>query len=156
MWPAYSDALSRKDYSWLLYFFKKSLKLSLWLIFSFSFILYFISPFAIEKWTRGKIILSSNLLTGMFFWCILSSIGGSFSTLLNGLHKLRFQIGTAIFGSILNISLSILLVKKIGISGPIWGSVITLLFMYSTTWYYIVGILKEFQKERVECNEDSL
>jgi hypothetical protein len=44
--------------------------------------------------------------------------------LLNGLHILRFQIATAIVMATLNVTLSILLASRIGVSGVILGTVI--------------------------------
>jgi O-antigen/teichoic acid export membrane protein len=142
MWPAYSDAFAKNDKSWIVHYFWRSLKLSLFANTILSLLLYFTGAYIINIWTKGVVRPGSELLMGMVFWGILNAFGGNIATLLNGLHIVRYQVVLAIIAAIFNIILSIQLVKYIGISGPIWGSVIVLFVQYLISIKFIMNLFK--------------
>jgi predicted membrane protein len=57
--------------------------------------------------------------------------------LLNGANVIGFQAACAMLMAIANVTISILLVQRIGVSGAIWGSVIAQIFfvLIPDTWY---------------------
>ena len=148
MWPAYSDALARNDKLWIADFFWRSLKLSLLANTILSLFLFFAGTWIINIWTNGVVRPSYELLVGMVFWGILNAFGGNLATLLNGLHIIRFQIKLSVLAAVSNIILSILLVKSIGISGPIWGSVIILTIAYSISMIFVVHLFRGWNIEK--------
>jgi len=138
MWPAYAEAYSRGDNNWIYSAFRKSFSYSVAIILPLSFILLLTGKWIIEKWAGSSVIPSWNLLVGLFFWSILNVFGANFATILNGLGVIKFQVITSALMSIVNIILSLWLVQLVGVSGPIWGSVLSLTFIvYLPTIMYL-------------------
>ncbi|HUX53524.1 MAG TPA: hypothetical protein VMV56_03845 [Williamwhitmania sp.] len=147
-WPAYTDAFARNDKLWIAEFFWKSLRLSLLANTVLSSVLFISGIWIINIWTNGVVRPSYGLLLGMVLWGILNAFGGNLTALLNGLHIIRFQIVLSVLAAISNVILSILLVKSIGISGPIWGSVIVLLITYSVSMVFVINLFKSWHIEK--------
>jgi Na+-driven multidrug efflux pump len=57
--------------------------------------------------------------------------------LLNGANIIGFQATTSILMAVANVTISILLVQHIGVSGAVWGSVIAQFFciLIPDLWY---------------------
>lgn len=147
MWPAYSDAFARNDKKWIVRFFWKSFRISLFVSISVAFVLFLFSGWFIPFWTKGAIVPGTKLVWGMMCWGVLTSLGGSLGTLLNGLGLLKFQNITMSIAAVCNISLSIFLVRKIGVSGPVWGSNIVLIFTYTALSVFIFRLLRNYEKD---------
>jgi O-antigen/teichoic acid export membrane protein len=146
MWPAFSDALASKDYSWIRRSFWKSLKWSLLLAVVVSAILAALAEWIVSVWTKGVIVPGFDLIVAMALWAILTAFGGNISTLLNGLGRMRFQVWMTLLFSFINVSISVVLVQYVGIAGPLWGSIFTLCVYYTISLIYIRKI---FKKEEV-------
>jgi len=137
MWPAYADASARNDKPWIEKIFWRSLRVSIAFNSLISLLLLLAGNWLIHIWTKGIVQPDIDLLVGMALWGILNAIGGNIAVLLNGLHVVRFQVLIALGALIMNAGLSLWLVQKIGVSGPIWGSVATLLGSYVIIIIYI-------------------
>lgn len=138
LWPAYAEANSRGDICWIHETFLKSLKYSSAIVIPASLLMLFFGNLVIEKWVGQTIQVPFNLMLSLFFWTILTIIGGNFSSLLNGLNIIKFQVLTSVAMAIANVVLSVILVQRIGVSGVVWGSVISLfLFVYVPTSVFI-------------------
>ena len=131
LWPAYTEALSRKDYCWIIKIFKKSVYISF--IFSLiigSFIVMF-SPIIISSWfNKEYVIIENSLLLAMLFTSILNSIAQCIGILVNGLGKIRLQAFIAPISAIINLFLSVFLGNLMGVSGVAWATGICL-FLFS-------------------------
>jgi len=124
LWPAYGEAIARRDVTWVRKMFKQSLFLSLGLSLLPSLFLIILGGRIIELWVGPAIRPDKGLLIGLGFWVILSSLSGPISMLLNGTNVIGFQIICATLMAAGNLSFSIFLIQRIGISGPVYGSVI--------------------------------
>jgi O-antigen/teichoic acid export membrane protein len=103
----------------------------------------FFGNFVIEKWVGQAIQVPFSLWLSLFFLSILTIFGGNFSSLLNGLNIIKFQVITSLAMAVSNIIISVILVQKIGVSGVVWGSVISLiLFVYFPTSIFIWKFFK--------------
>jgi O-antigen/teichoic acid export membrane protein len=71
---------------------------------------------------------------------------GACSSLLNGLDSVRFQSFIFILGAVINFMLSIYLTQKIGISGPIWGSAISLFLVSPILVFYCFKKIKDLEE----------
>jgi O-antigen/teichoic acid export membrane protein len=147
LWPAYSDALAKRDKDWIIKTFWKSLSISLKISFMCGIVMYFFSDWSIGIWTSNKVRPERMLVLGVFIFNLLTALGGSMTALLNGLHELKFQIFTSLASASLNLALSIFLVKKIGLSGPIWGSVIASCVFNLFTLFFIRSKLNGLKNE---------
>jgi O-antigen/teichoic acid export membrane protein len=154
LWPAYSEALSRKDINWIINTFKRSLKVSIiWSLLS-GMILFYASPKILLLWLGKDAIIDNHLFLAMLLSSILLSIAQPIATLLNALNLVNSQI---IFGSmagITNIILSFILGKQIGMSGVTWATVICL-FTFSIVLISI-ELNQTIRKIKNNCDESSI
>ncbi|MCF6177767.1 MAG: oligosaccharide flippase family protein [Geopsychrobacter sp.] len=142
LWPAYAEASSRGDKNWVRDMFTKSLRLSLWINLPLTLLLVGAGPWIISKWAGDIVAPSFALIAGLGLWSVLNVLGGNFSALLNGLHIVRFQVITASLMAVANIGISIYLVKTIGVSGAVYGSVVSLIiFSYIPASFFIKKLL---------------
>jgi O-antigen/teichoic acid export membrane protein len=124
LWPAYGEAFARGDVPWLRRTLRRSLLLVLAVTLPLSAFLAILADPILQVWIGGAVSPPQLLVVGVAVWTVLSGIGTSLAMLLNGLHVLRFQIGTAVVMAVLNVALSVFLASRIGVAGVILGPVI--------------------------------
>jgi O-antigen/teichoic acid export membrane protein len=138
LWPAYAEAKSRGDREWIYKSFMRSLKLSAAIAVPISVATLICGPWIIDQWVGKAINPTWDLLIGLFFWSLLTIFGGNFAALMNGLGVIKFQTVASVAMAAVNIILSIWLVQIIGVSGVIWGSVLSLaLILYLPSALYL-------------------
>jgi len=143
LWPAYAEAKSRGDRVWIYRTFLKSINYSIIITVPISIILLLAGRQLIDLWVGPSISPTWDLLVGLFIWSLLTILGGNFAALLNGIGVIKFQVITSVSMAVVNIVLSSWLVQIIGISGVIWGSVISLAFiLYLPTIIYCRKIFR--------------
>jgi O-antigen/teichoic acid export membrane protein len=127
-WSSITEAYTVGDITWI----KKSMKN----LFKFTFVgiagvilLFTLSPIVYEIWIGNEINIPVMLSIAMSFFFILTLIYTPFTYFINGTGKVTLQMLSILFTSILNIPLSILLAKNIGLgsSGVIYATIICLL-----------------------------
>lgn len=144
LWPAYAEANSRGDMNWIYKSFKKSLRYSAIIAVPMSIVILILGPWIIRYWVGDQIKPTWGLLVGLFAWSILTILGGNFSALMNGLGVIKFQTVASVAMAMASIILSIWLVKIIGVSGVVWGSVISLTFvLYLPSFFYLKKYFKK-------------
>lgn len=141
LWPAYSEAYSLKDWDWIRRTYFSSLKVGLLAAFSISIILAISINYSMQLLTNNIINASFPLILGMFFWGGLSAVTGGIASFLNGLNMIRLQVVCSFFACLINLFLSIVLSKYYGVSGPIWGSVISVVIVYPVMFVLSIAIL---------------
>ena len=92
LWPAYADAKATHDTDWLKKTFSRSLTLAASLSFVASAILAACGPWLISIWVGDRAAPDRPLIYIFAAWTCVLSIGMAFSTFLNGMHWLRFQL----------------------------------------------------------------
>lgn len=118
LWPAFTDAYTKKDYSWMKIMYNKMQKLFVLLCIMIGIIVLF-SPLIIKLWVGDKVsvpfilTLSIAIYTLIYCWDSLQVI------LINGTGKVKLQSYVIIVGLVLHIPLSLLLGRHIGIFGVI-------------------------------------
>lgn len=125
LWPAYGEAMTRKDYAWIRQTFRRSTIIALMVYALPVIFLIILGKFLLGLWVGDAVKPNYLLLISLGAWTMLTAIGGSFSSFMNGMNIVRFQIVTATMMVILNIMLSIFLVQKIGVAGAALGSFIS-------------------------------
>ena len=130
LWAAYADADGSADGNWIREMSRRAFKVSLIFSTITSLLMLIAAPWLIYFLSQGLVTSNYLLFSGMAIWGILSAIGGATASLLNGLHEIKLQTIMAFIGATINISLSIALTKVIGVSGPIWGTIISLGITY--------------------------
>jgi O-antigen/teichoic acid export membrane protein len=124
LWAAFADAAAHRDTRWLLQAYKRSTVLALAALGPAALILAFTGASLIRAWTRGAVHSPGTLVLALSVWIVVYAVNQPQAMLLNGLHAERFQISAATANVALNLTLSIFLTIKVGISGPIWGTAI--------------------------------
>lgn len=115
-WTAFTEAYHIKDYLWI----KASIKKlsSLWGLSIFVLIVMLcFANFVIRLWVGDKIIVPLNLSIAICSYVAIFNWNAIFSIFINGVGKIRLQIVLALIVGLLNIPLSVFLVKVLN-----WGN----------------------------------
>lgn len=123
LWPAYTKAYAKKDFNWIKRITKKILKISFILSGIIIIMLLFYQPI-IRLWLRGKIEVPLLLAIFMALAQIIMLITSPFVNFINGAGKLKLSLRLAPIVIIINIPLSILFAKYLGmgIAGVIFAT----------------------------------
>ena len=124
IWPAYTEALARKDFEWIRGVYKKNLKWSLLIALVTVGGLAVFGQTIIRLWAGPVAVPVFSLVVWMAVWNIILAYLFVAGALLQATNHIA---GLSIYGSataILNIALSILFVRWYGISGVIAATVI--------------------------------
>ena len=65
------------------------------------------------------------LLVGLGIWTVIASFSSCLSMFLNGANLVGIQALLGLFMAAANLVLSVVLTRAIGVSGVVWGSVIS-------------------------------
>ena len=127
-WALYTDAFQKKDFSWI----KKTIIRLNKLFIAFIFVitgLFFVSKHIIKIWIQRDLEIATNLILFMSIFVLIRVYGTIYMTFLNSVGKVKLQFWLYFFGAIINIPLSIYLVKTfdLGSSGVILGTVFSIL-----------------------------
>lgn len=125
LWPAYGEAVVRHDVEWIRKTFARSVKWALAINTPAAVLLVVFFPVISKAWIGADLRTPFVVLVGMGLWTILNGLSAPIAMLLNGTNTIRLQVRWALVMAGSNILLSIFLVQRIGIAGPIYGTVIT-------------------------------
>ena len=125
LWPAYGEAIARGDVAWVRRAFRGSLWLALAITVPLCTILALAGPWILRVFFGRSLHAPMLLLAVLAVWGVVSAVSVVTSFLLNGAGVLKAQAITAVFASLINISLSIFLTRRLGAMGVCLGSIIT-------------------------------
>jgi O-antigen/teichoic acid export membrane protein len=124
LWPAFGEAMVRKDYKWAKRTLIRTLKFSLSAGMLAALPLLIFGKAIISFWVGPNLVPSSALLIGFFFWVFLVNYGGTMSVFLNSgslVGKQCVFIGAAAISTVI---LQIILAGLWGTAGAIWAVLI--------------------------------
>jgi len=124
MWPAYTEAATRRDFDWIRGMFAKNVKLNLLIAVSIVAFLVIFGQTLIRFWAGSEAVPPYSVLIWMAAWNILLAHVSAAGCLLQATGNIN---GLTIYGTvtaILNVGLSIWLVQLYGMSGVIAATVI--------------------------------
>src|SRR6266404_5459353 len=116
MWPAYTEAATRKDFDWIRGMFAKNVKLNLLIAISIVVFLVIFGQTLIRFWAGSEAVPPYSVLIWMAAWNILLAHVSAAGCLLQATGNIN---GLTIYGTvtaILNVGLSIWLVQLYGMS----------------------------------------
>jgi len=128
LWALYTDAFQKKDFIWI----KKTLvrlnKLFL-IVVLVILVLYFIAKPFIKFWTQKDLEILNSLLLLMALFVLIRIYGLIYMIFLNAIGKIKLQMWMYIFGAIINIPLSMYLVKNtdLGSGAVILGTILSII-----------------------------
>ncbi|KAM3097315.1 hypothetical protein ACKFKF_20290 [Phormidesmis sp. 146-12] len=127
LWPAYSEAFSRRDISWIIQTFKKTIVLSLLWSISMGLMLAAFTNNIIFIWLNETVTIDTSLVAAMVVTSVLLAVGHCIGTVLNGMGIIKSQVIFGLAGGVTNIVLSIALGHLLGVAGVCWATAICLL-----------------------------
>jgi O-antigen/teichoic acid export membrane protein len=125
LWPAYSEAIGRGDIPWVRRTLRRSVILGVAVMILAAGALVASGHWFILLWTGGKISVSLPLLVAFGLWSVVIALGGPLAAFLNGAKVVGLQMIVSSVTAVANIGLSILLARSIGVSGVLFGSIIS-------------------------------
>jgi O-antigen/teichoic acid export membrane protein len=124
LWPAYTEAAARKDFAWIRGVFKKTLKWNLLIAIGLVIVLTIFGRTIIQFWAGPAAVPPFAVVIWMGVWGIMLSYLQVVACLLNATGKVTRMSVYGVITAILNVILSIWLVRLYGISGVIAATVI--------------------------------
>lgn len=138
LWPAYGESIARGDVHWARRTLKRSLTLGLGIAVPISVLLVVFGQPIVKSWVGPAVVPSYLVLVAMGTWAAIGVISGSIASFLNGAGVLRFQAMAAVLMMVANVGFSILLTRVVGLSGVVWGSVLSqVVFILVPMWIYL-------------------
>jgi O-antigen/teichoic acid export membrane protein len=136
LWPAYGEALVRRDHEWIRRTLLRSMFLAIGVSLVMGTVFAIFGTRIIRVWVGNGIHPSQVLLIGLAIWCVLNALSNSLTAFLGGASLLSFAVKVAICSALANITLSVYLTRKIGISGVVYGSIVAQTF-FAIVPYFI-------------------
>jgi O-antigen/teichoic acid export membrane protein len=127
LWPAYGEALARGDGQWVRQTFRRSLNLIFLLSVVSVIVLIMLAPTILRIWVGRTSETPIDLLIALAIWSVIMNMASATSILLNSASVIRFQVYCASTMAVANLALSVFLTHQWGISGVVWGSIISFL-----------------------------
>lgn len=148
LWPAYAEATARGDVQWARKTLNRSLILSFAIALPISGCLVVFGQPIIEWWVGPAVVPDYLVLVAMGTWAVVGAVSGSLGAFLNGSGILRFQAIAAVLMMLANVGFSILLTRVLGLSGVVWGSVLSqVVCILAPLWIYLHY---RFRRERID------
>lgn len=138
LWPAYRESMARGDAAWVKRTLMRSIKLAGLVNIPSALILMVAAPLLLHIWrVDAHVHPTTLLLVGLGTWTIMNTLNGPFAMLLNGANIVGFQAGCSVLMAVANVTISVYLVQRIGVSGAVYGSVISQIFLVliPEVWY---------------------
>lgn len=118
LWPAFTDAYTKKDFNWMTKVYRKMI--CLYFILFIGIILVTIaSPLIYKLWIGNKVDVPFALTVLIAFYAIIDSWRSMQIIPINGIGAVKLQTYLSLIGLILHIPLSLFLGNYIGIYGVI-------------------------------------
>jgi O-antigen/teichoic acid export membrane protein len=140
-WSAFTEAYAKNDLEWMAASIAKLKKL--WLVFSALAVVFCLGANVFYRlWIGGNITVPVLLSVTMAVYVMAQNWTVIYAYMLNGTGKLRIQLILVIGTGIINIPLSIILIKQIGIAGTTAANILVMVFMNFFMTYQCNLIIK--------------
>lgn len=124
MWPAYADAMARRDSHWIRKTFRRVTLAGTLITLGVTALLVLLGNQILALWVGPQMQASTWLLVIFALQCLVYSYLQPINFLLNGIGELKSQVICAIAMAAVNLGLSILFVRRIGIAGAVLGTLV--------------------------------
>jgi O-antigen/teichoic acid export membrane protein len=142
-WPALAEALARGDLEWTRRRFGHVLTISTASLGAMAGLLVAIGQPLARIWVGESLVPPLGLLVAFAAWTVYAHAMGQCSTLLNAGGVVAPQVAMATAMACVNVPLSILLTKQIGLAGPLVGSLLShMLCNGAPTVLLVRGVLR--------------
>lgn len=127
LWSAYADAFHKRDTAWMKKSIFGQLKVYVCILF-ITWGLVLLTPSIISLWISENLSIENSLVLSMAGFILISTWNNIFATFVNAINELTIQIYTSLIAIIINIPLSIFMVKYLnfGVEGIVIGTISSL------------------------------
>ena len=149
LWPAFTDAYTKKDFSWMRKVYNKMLLL--WFMSAVCIALMVVaSPFVYELWIGNKAQISLSMTIAVAVYVIINSLDSLQVFLINGTGCIRLQTYVTLAGLILHIPLSFFIGQYIGCYGVL-ASLILITALYAAIFTIQINRIINNNAEGIWC-----
>ena len=127
-WSGFTDAYTKSDFLWIKSSMKNLSKFSFGSML-LTFLMVLLAPIFYKFWIGDLVAIPFNLTLSMAVFFMICIFYSPYNAFINGLGKVRIQMYTLVGAAILNIPLSIILVKytPLGVEGVIIATIICII-----------------------------
>lgn len=127
LWSAYTDAYHRGDMAWIKRMLHKQLIVFVGVILSVIVVGFLARP-VIAIWIGHEINVSYPLIIAIGLFVLVSTWNNIYAMFVNGIGDIKIQLYTAVIAMFLNVPLSIIFVKYLGLglSGIVIATIVSL------------------------------
>ncbi len=129
LWPAFSEAFSRGDLSWIRDTFRRTMILTMAIAVSASLLFALVGRWIIRIWATRAAVPTQGLLLLMCVWVLISTFMNNTATVLVAKGETRLLAGLGLAAAVLNLGLSIYWVQRIGAPGVVLGTIVSYLIL---------------------------
>lgn len=122
-WSAFTEAWVKKDIVWIKNIMRNLIKSWVGLLI-IGLLMVFFSKSILKLWIGNDIEINYQLSFIILTYFMISAWNGVYSTLLNGIGKVKLQLYIGVITALINIPLSISLGKQIGLEGILLANII--------------------------------
>jgi O-antigen/teichoic acid export membrane protein len=126
LWPAYREARAREDNVWFRRTARRSFIIAIGVGSACSTILALTATPLIHVWAGSSVNPSTSLLVALAMFSTLFTVSTVVTIFLYAVDAVGFIAASSAVFVVLNLGLSIVLTRAIGVPGPAWGSVIAM------------------------------
>jgi O-antigen/teichoic acid export membrane protein len=134
LWPAYGEAISRGDMTWVRRTLRVSLLLVLTATSAASATLLLLSHWLIHWWVGSRIHPPFLLLLGLAIWTVIGCCGDALACFLNGASAIKFQVIVSSLFGVGCVTAKLFFIRYYGVSGIPWATVITYLLLNASPY----------------------
>jgi O-antigen/teichoic acid export membrane protein len=142
-WSSVTEAYAKGELDWIKKSMKNLIKFSAGILILI-LILVIAAPYAYDLWIGDVVSIPFSLTLGMAVFFSVMLLYAPFNVFINGIGKIRLHMYSFALGAILNIPLSIILVKYtfLGVEGVIVATIICILpnlLLFPMQYYKLIN-----------------
>lgn len=133
LWPAYTEAKARNDWEWIQATYRRVTVGLILLASLIAAVLFVWGQEFIVGWAGDSARGSVTLMAGLCFYLVISVWTNCNAIMVNAIGRPLEQVVSGLVDALLNLSLSLLLIRVWGIAGVAWGTMLACLCISS--WF---------------------
>lgn len=141
LWPAFGDALARRDFPWVIKTLRYAMSTFAVLSVSVVVLLIFAIPWIMKIWLKETSTPPHGLIVALGIWTVIEAVSNAPASLMNSANILRPQLVIALIMAITAFVMKWVMVGWLGSSGVVWATIITYCSISFPAQYFI---LKKF------------
>lgn len=138
LWPAYGEAISRRDIAWVRRALGRSLLGVLVVSFISSSLLLVFARRIIYWWVGSRIQPPFMLLVGLALWTVIECCSFTLGAFLNGAAVIRFQIGVSVAFGVACVTMKVFFARHFGLVAIPWSTIVSCVLIEIIPWILFV------------------